>query len=510
MQPGVNLPPKPATPDLLKASVATPVSTTPKGDKGSAAEKAAELRAKLIAMRPTSGTPVREKSETAKPTTSAMKEPALTAAAPTTLERRDSITDVDGLLAEGRAAAEAKAKLQNGDRGSHNDKPGQAAKLSNNRQEHTTTATAPTNKQAKTAQDGKKQEDETAKNKMQRARSLMDSPELGEIREESDVESVLPLSRNSNEKSEPKLDKKTNGPTSAAISMAPNEPRPKPVEAASRNARQPRPRTPPNAGKEPERVTSLRHDKPKQANKSVAPVEERREDLSKRSRDRTTYETINTTENRVSRPRQSAESNLPAHDRVVDSQSTRETTQQRYNTNEKAGSAAAAYSNYFDDLDEWLEITGYHNRSYRQSALKRHRALRDLEIQRARIEQEAEVELQNASYLLPTQPVKTLENMRSSSVLAMPPPPLPLSSAPKLTTDTTPGDQNSGDSSRYKNASSTKRPLSSDSKETNGQERAEKLIKVDSSGQASKRDDQQEKLMSSPKATRSEHLPSFR
>ncbi|KAF2104349.1 hypothetical protein NA57DRAFT_70559 [Rhizodiscina lignyota] len=79
-------------------------------------------------------------------------------------------------------------------------------------------------------------------------------------------------------------------------------------------------------------------------------------------------------------------------------------------------SSAARHSHHFDDLDEWLEITGYHDRQYRERYIRRHRALAELEARRAEIEAEFDAE---------GGPHATVHTLPAT--ISMPPPPRPVS-----------------------------------------------------------------------------------
>lgn len=92
---------------------------------------------------------------------------------------------------------------------------------------------------------------------------------------------------------------------------------------------------------------------------------------------------------------------------------------------------AAQYSHYFDDLDEWLEITGYHNRQFRQRHIKRHRALAEFEARKAEIE--AEIATDDG----PRPPVYLAGQPRISAASAMPPPPRPLGLPSPVSPDVT-------------------------------------------------------------------------
>lgn len=94
---------------------------------------------------------------------------------------------------------------------------------------------------------------------------------------------------------------------------------------------------------------------------------------------------------------------------------------------------------YWTDLEEWLEMTGYHDRIYRKDALHRHRELVVLDLKRAALAREAQVAHEERAYisraqsvhptkeaLVPSAHSTTLPHrIRSSSVFDMPPPALP-------------------------------------------------------------------------------------
>lgn len=89
-----------------------------------------------------------------------------------------------------------------------------------------------------------------------------------------------------------------------------------------------------------------------------------------------------------------------------------------------------------DDVRDWLEMTGYADQSYRKTALARFRKIKALDLQRAELEREALLESEGRSFIarpqsaLPRESVepKTTISPKASrtSVLAMPPPPLPI------------------------------------------------------------------------------------
>lgn len=88
-----------------------------------------------------------------------------------------------------------------------------------------------------------------------------------------------------------------------------------------------------------------------------------------------------------------------------------------------------------DDVRDWLEMTGYADLSYRKTALARFRKIKALDLQRAELEREALLDSEGRSFIarpqtaLPRESVepKTIISPKAirTSVLAMPPPPLP-------------------------------------------------------------------------------------
>lgn len=93
---------------------------------------------------------------------------------------------------------------------------------------------------------------------------------------------------------------------------------------------------------------------------------------------------------------------------------------------------------YFADVDEWLEMTGYHDTTYRKKALTRHRKLIQLDKEKAELEQEAQIEHERQSLLARAQSVKPRESVEGTPLplrsaiasrvfasFAMPPPPVP-------------------------------------------------------------------------------------
>ncbi|MCJ1408006.1 hypothetical protein MMC19_002079 [Ptychographa xylographoides] len=97
-------------------------------------------------------------------------------------------------------------------------------------------------------------------------------------------------------------------------------------------------------------------------------------------------------------------------------------------------------ADYFADADDWLEMTGYHDRAYRKKALTRHRKLVELDKQRAELEREAQIEQEERSQHIRAQSIKPRESVEGPSFrsmiarrglpnLTMLPPPLPAKDA---------------------------------------------------------------------------------
>lgn len=95
---------------------------------------------------------------------------------------------------------------------------------------------------------------------------------------------------------------------------------------------------------------------------------------------------------------------------------------------------------YRTDLEDWLEMTGYHDRLYRKEALQRHRELVALDIRRDSLAREAKVAQEERAYIARAHSVQPRESLttgvsrsgtlpqavRSASVFDMPPPPIPV------------------------------------------------------------------------------------
>ena len=91
-----------------------------------------------------------------------------------------------------------------------------------------------------------------------------------------------------------------------------------------------------------------------------------------------------------------------------------------------------------DDVRDWLEMTGFADPAYRKNALARFRKIRALDIQRAELEREAQLEIEGRSYIARAPSALPRESVEASgshtnispkiirtSIQSMPPPPLP-------------------------------------------------------------------------------------
>lgn len=92
------------------------------------------------------------------------------------------------------------------------------------------------------------------------------------------------------------------------------------------------------------------------------------------------------------------------------------------------------------DLEDWLQMTGYYDHTYRKKALERHRKLIALEAQKAELEREAQLDYEERAQIARAQSVLPRDSIegdtprvvisprtiRTSSVATMPPPPVPI------------------------------------------------------------------------------------
>ena len=91
----------------------------------------------------------------------------------------------------------------------------------------------------------------------------------------------------------------------------------------------------------------------------------------------------------------------------------------------------------FEDVNTWLEMTGYFDEAYRTKALARHRKLVELDKQRAELEREEQIEHEERLHIARAQSVRPRESIEGPSLrinvapqgfpsFSMPPPPLPM------------------------------------------------------------------------------------
>lgn len=99
-------------------------------------------------------------------------------------------------------------------------------------------------------------------------------------------------------------------------------------------------------------------------------------------------------------------------------------------------SVAAEPAEYYADVNEWLEMTGYHDQIYRKKALARHQKLLALDKERAELEREAQAEREEQSQMIRAQSIMPRDSVEGSSSrptiapgmipnFTMPPPPIP-------------------------------------------------------------------------------------
>ena len=99
-------------------------------------------------------------------------------------------------------------------------------------------------------------------------------------------------------------------------------------------------------------------------------------------------------------------------------------------------SVAAEPTEYYADVNEWLEMTGYHDQTYRKKALARHQKLLALDKERAELEREAQTEREEQSQIIRAQSIMPRDSIEEPSSrpanapraipnFRMPPPPVP-------------------------------------------------------------------------------------
>ena len=99
-------------------------------------------------------------------------------------------------------------------------------------------------------------------------------------------------------------------------------------------------------------------------------------------------------------------------------------------------SVTAEPAEYYADVNEWLEMTGYHDQIYRKKALARHQKLLALDKERAELEREAQTEREEQSQIIRAQSIMPRDSIEGPSSrpaigpriipsFTMPPPPVP-------------------------------------------------------------------------------------
>lgn len=96
--------------------------------------------------------------------------------------------------------------------------------------------------------------------------------------------------------------------------------------------------------------------------------------------------------------------------------------------------SVASYSRHFDDLDEWLEVTGYHDRENREQTLSLHRRRAQLEREMAEIDRELEQTVASRA-----RSVRATVRGLSSTISSMPPPPAPTADSSSVDASTRAG-----------------------------------------------------------------------
>ncbi|OCL02729.1 hypothetical protein AOQ84DRAFT_170101 [Glonium stellatum] len=493
------------------------------GDPPPSAARAAELRAKLIAMRSASRTPgVQDKAEQKLGAAPQNDKPAVP-------ERKNSITDVDGLLAEGRAAAEAKAKQNNGVKiFPRTDSFAQDKIQTDSLPKMQATLTQSKSKAAPVSEVQKKVIQVQNSNS-----GPKDTPQTTKMGQESQMVKKPAVSQQTKEaKQTREAHVDSNGVHQSKI--ASDESR---VVRSRENGNHEPPRhnnrtqinlrdthadvpgdRPQSSGTQPQQTdisTELERSNGQRLNSvDVTPTETTQKAGERHHITNKPITSSNeiATSTKLSRQERNTDQQLTRMDRqpknidicadlsnheLASSQDSVSQTQQQ--PIDGLPKNAAAYSKYFEDLDEWLEVTGYHDRQYRQNSLRRYRALAELELQRDKIEREAQMEQEEKVYLIRSQSFRTpsvrpTSLARAPSVVSMPPPPLPTPTSTSRAfdalspakTDTTPRQTTQAFHT------STKRPLSPTAKPVHGHERADKHIRLDTTTGAQQRPEEHE------------------
>ncbi|KAI9846255.1 MAG: hypothetical protein M1837_004244 [Sclerophora amabilis] len=480
-----------------------------------------DLKAKVIASMArsrieSSSTPSRETAASDKRQTAAARpvskgtSEAESTVAKSSSERKDAVTDLDGLLAEGKAAAEA----------------GKKAPVVQNGSAESSSGTADPRKQARRLPDSsglseetKRRPESAVKNDTEEKQTLetvtlssddsSGGSELGEIREDEDEppKKAAPKSPESVRREEQRSKPVSKHAEDMARKRADTGTRQAPVSNHAENVTRKRPdtgsgeaplskhaedvarkRAGPGSSQTPVRKTepdpsasagrelrSLSSSKPKKYyeqrpthvdardNRVHAHPDEREHLRNGRQRleyagqgdgdkmvssHTTPRSTVMTTVNKERSPRKGHEApkdvpiyyddEVPYESKSRPPKVYREMKPVQYADDDTRILEIATHQTKQADLDDWLEMTGYHDQAYRQDALRRHREMVYLDMKRAELAREAQLAQERRadvnraqSVLGSSQPEPgssnsaPSRNTRSASVFAMPPPPMP-------------------------------------------------------------------------------------
>ena len=163
---------------------------------------------------------------------------------------------------------------------------------------------------------------------------------------------------------------------------------------------------------------------------------------------------------------------------------------------------AASYSNYFNDLDDWLELTGYHDLAFRKRKLQRVRDIQDLEERRALIEQEELRDYENTGYIRGPQLLRPIQGNLSGReigpLMPMPPPPRPEVNSELTALSSSKNDTDNEQLGNTQSlASNHKRPASPQA--VSNSQRPEKIARVESTAEKTKRSPEKETVQPSAK-----------
>jgi len=446
---------------------------------------------------------------------------------PAALERKGSITDVDDLLAEGRAAAEAKAKQNNVKISARTDNSAQDKTQIDSQPKMQATLTQGNSKPAPVPE--VQQKTVQAQNSNSGPR---DTPQITKAGQDGQSVKKSPVSKQTREPEQTREARmESNGRPQSRIASdeskvirsrengnhePPRHNNRSQIDPRDTHADAPKDR-PPSLATQP-RQTDIRSEPERSNEQRLNPV-----NITPTETAQNNGECQHTTDKSITSNNEIATSTMPAREEKTTEQRVVRMDRQPANIDTRANLShhelasrqdsalqiqqamdgppknAAAYSKYFEDLDEWLEITGYHDQQYRQNSLRRHRALAELELQREKIEREAQMEQEDKAYLTRSQSFRTpsvcpTSLARAPPVVSMPPPPLPMSTSTSRVfdasspakTDSTPH------STTQTSQASTKRPLSPTAGPAHSHERADKHIRLDTTAGAQQRSEERE------------------